>query len=280
MLHINPKARPSAEACVSDPRLALSPGDSQFEFDQRNHDAWEDLPTVMFSPTSVIRDIRGSEAPTNQRRFRNNARPEQEAVVDTTADATAKVIQGELVPRTLDEQLFAQLPPVVPLDYTIPEDIWSRNCQLSGVLIANEALCEPPEALLLAPNHPPQQHDGKVLGKRTRGQDSTIHKASPTSNEELGMIQLEMWVNRDRSKDPPRAINLTKICWALHFSRDIMRAYLKKGRCISYVMKSGRGSVKQGTYVSLPSAIAFIEKYRPDLKELLDNLKRINDAID
>ncbi|WEW59462.1 hypothetical protein PRK78_004936 [Emydomyces testavorans] len=58
MLHMNPKARPSAEDCLSDPGLEPSPQDNEFDLDLQGHLVGQELATAM--PTTAG----GSDVPT------------------------------------------------------------------------------------------------------------------------------------------------------------------------------------------------------------------------
>src|SRR5437667_11256170 len=55
MLDMAPEARPSAEACLSDPRLQISLEDGQFDLEQQNDSVEWGLATIIpGSPTEVI----------------------------------------------------------------------------------------------------------------------------------------------------------------------------------------------------------------------------------
>ncbi|KAK2763720.1 hypothetical protein FQN54_009336 [Arachnomyces sp. PD_36] len=84
---------------------------------------------------------------------------------------------------------------------------------------------------------------------------------------------LQKWVIRDNRKTPPTAINLTKLCWTLRLSRDIMRHFIKdKPR---YVI-AGQKNIPRGTYVDIQCAVSYIKKHNPDQVRLLENLEQLD----
>lgn len=111
---------------------------------------------------------------------------------------------------------------------------------------------------------------------RKRNMPST---PAPYVPKDITADDLKSWVQYDQSKDPPRAINLTRICWALCLSRDAMRSYLKKEGHASYVMPTTpRKKLLRGTYVSISCALAFLRSSRPDLKNLIADLQQLDSS--
>ncbi|KAK2743818.1 hypothetical protein FQN55_007038 [Onygenales sp. PD_40] len=96
-----------------------------------------------------------------------------------------------------------------------------------------------------------------------------------------GWMDLRRWVLRDNDMEPSTAINLTRICWALSLSRNEMGSYIKKECHAFYVIhasKNQRQHIYKGTYVSIPHAIAFVRKCRPELIEVLSDLEDLGSS--
>ncbi|PGH06620.1 serine/threonine protein kinase [Blastomyces parvus] len=90
---------------------------------------------------------------------------------------------------------------------------------------------------------------------------------------------LRSWIHRDETKEPPRSINLTKICHGLGLPRSSMRSYLKRGGYASYVLpNTPRRRIVIGTYVSIPCAMEFVRARRPDLGWLLRELEQLDSS--
>lgn len=88
---------------------------------------------------------------------------------------------------------------------------------------------------------------------------------------------LRTWMNREATKDPPIAINLTKIYGAIGQTRQVMRVDVK--RAVHYTLRSKLESSDHkspmGTYVSLETAILLLERRAPSEKDLLYSLSQL-----
>ena len=72
---------------------------------------------------------------------------------------------------------------------------------------------------------------------------------------------LRRLVNQDHEKVPPVAVNLTRICYHLEISRDVLRQAMRKEA--HYVIR-GKGTLFRGTYVTLELASQFLSQRRPE----------------
>ncbi|KAK2800134.1 hypothetical protein FQN50_008229 [Emmonsiellopsis sp. PD_5] len=120
---------------------------------------------------------------------------------------------------------------------------------------------------------------GTSLGKRAQNKHPII-PSSPLFDD-ISSVDLRRWVLRDNHRQPSTAINLTRICWALSLSRNEMRSYIKKEGHAFYVIHASKNQGQhtyKGTYVSIPCAIAFVRKCRPDLKEVLSDLEDLGSS--
>ncbi|KAK2795947.1 hypothetical protein FQN51_009605 [Onygenales sp. PD_10] len=120
---------------------------------------------------------------------------------------------------------------------------------------------------------------GTSLGKRAQNK----HPITPSSPlfDDISPEDLRSWVLRDNDREPSTAINLTRICWDLSLSKNEMRTYIKKEGHAFYVIHASKNQGRhtyKGTYVSIPCAIAFVRKCRPELKEVLSDLEDLRSS--
>lgn len=97
--------------------------------------------------------------------------------------------------------------------------------------------------------------------------------------DHISMYTLQTWINRDSQKDPPTAINLTKIYYTLGQTRYTMKGDLKgvKHYVLQSKLEASGQKAPRGTYVALDIALVILERRAPFERDLLRSLRELQE---